>query len=877
MIAHLALLGAVLLAPPNDGNGRTLRALRVTAAHGAPTVDGRLDDAVWAASDSISDFIQTEPNEGEVACFRTVGRIAFDAQAIYVAIRAYDSEPDKIMAQLTRRDQESASDWLYVGFDSHHDLRTAYIFGVNPAGVKQDAFAADGAPLDLTWNAVWDVATQRDEQGWTAEFRIPLSALRFAADGDGVWGLQMTRLVQRTRELSRWGPTPQDEPRRVARFGTLHGLTDLPAPRRLEILPYTVSSMTRAPGDLGNPFYASTDWTATAGLDMKYGVTSDLTLDLTVNPDFGQVEADPSQVNLSAYETFFPEQRPFFTEGADIFRFGIALGDGDDANEKLFYSRRIGRAPQRSVNAPADGYIETPGQTTILGAAKLSGRVPGGWSVGMLNALTGEERAHVSDGFGVRAEEAVEPLTNYSVLRARRAMNQGRTQVGGVVTGVVRSLDDSDLEFLRSSAFAGGVDLSHRWKQDEWLASAFLLGSRINGSTDAIIRAQRSSARYFQRPDADHVDVDSAATSMSGWAANYQVVKIAGGHWRGGLLGQVRSPGFEVNDLGYQRDADQITNAGFLGYRDMTPGCWFRSISLNTNMWKGQNFGGENTALGMNVNGNAQLLNYWNGYAGIGHNFPAYSTAALRGGDAILRPPTYNGWFGLHSDNRKRFTVGANGNWRLEEEVGGRSLRFSLNSGWRFSPSSQVSLAPFYSVNRDGWQYVGTATDGDGGKHFVFGELNQETFGMSARVNQTFTPNLSFQLYAQPFVSSGSYPLYREVRDPRAARFGERFRTFASSQVSLEDDGATIALDTDRNGSPDIRFDTPDFTVRDFKLNAVLRWEYRLGSTLFFVWSHGRSNEDDRGEFHPRRDLDVLFGEPSTNVFLIKANWWVNL
>jgi hypothetical protein len=875
MLTHILLLGAAALQPADTANDRSVHAFRVSAAQGAPVLDGRLDDAVWAQADSVRDFIQIEPRQGEPSAYRTVARVAFDNQNVYVGIRAYDPQPEKISAQLTRRDQDSSSDWLYVAFDSHRDLRSAYVFAVNPLGVKRDFIKVDGRGDDFGWDAVWEVATRRDELGWTAEFRIPFSALRYSTEKD-VWGFQIARMVERDREFSMWTHVRPDEQRVVARFGELHGMRGIPAPRRLEIMPYSVSSLTRAPGDAANPFYSTSKPWGSAGVDVKYGVSSDLTLDLTINPDFGQVEADPSQVNLSAFETFLPERRPFFTEGADIFRFGLSLGDGNGANEQLFYSRRIGRAPQLHADGRG-GYVDAPQQTAILGAAKLSGRVPGGWSVGAMNAVTRREVARVADSdwrpgqqFG---EQVVEPLATYGVFRAQRNSSDGRTQIGVVGTGVRRDLDE-ETDALRSSAVAGGADFSHRWNGDAWLASGYLVGSRIGGSTDAIVRAQRSSARYFQRPDADHLRLDSAATSLSGWSGNYMLGKVAG-RWVGGVLGQVRSPGFEVNDLGYQRDADLISNVLWLGHRSFDQGRWFRNYGLNFNGWNSHDFGAERLETGANVNGWGQLVNYWHVNAGVNRGMGGLSTGALRGGPAIRTPGAWNSWGGVSSDSRKAVAGSVNLSGQVRDEDAGWSYNLNTSVRWRPSASSSVSLSPFFAANHNRWQYVSQPVDGTGSRHYLFGELDQRTVGASLRLNQTFTPALSLQMYAQPFVSTGAYDGFKAAVNPRARRFDDRFQAFDESAVSRGESSHTI--DLDGNGSADLRFGNPDFSVRDLNLNAVLRWEYRLGSTIFFVWSHGRNSFDRDGSFQPRQDFERLFGEPSRNVFMIKANYWMSL
>ena len=848
---------------PPGGGTLALNAHRITAAAGAPVLDGKLDDAVWAAADSVHSFTQKAPDEGQPSRYPTVARVAFDNDAVYVGIRAYDPDPAKMVAQLTRRDEDSSSDWLLLAFDSRHDQRTAYAFMVNPAGVKRDFVIADGQDDDDGWDAVWEVAVARDDKGWTAEFRIPLSALRFAPNGDGVWGLEVGRAVPRTNEQSFWAPLKRDESRVVSRFGELRGLRGLPSPRRLEVLPYTVSGATRAPGAGDDPFFHHTAWRGSAGVDVKYGVTSDLTLDATVNPDFGQVEADPSQVNLTQYETFLAEKRPFFTEGADIFRFGIALGDGDDATESLFYSRRIGRTPHYGMDGR---YVSEPTQTTILGAAKLSGRVGSGWSLGALGALTGEESGRGIADDGTRFSQVLEPMTGYGVLRLRRELNGGRTQLGVVGTGVHRRLGGTDITDLPGDAYAGGFDFSHRWGNDAWLANGYVLGSTVHGESPAILTLQTSPARYYQRPDADYVRLDSSATSLGGWASGYWVARVKG-RWQGGVLGIARSPGFEVNDVGYLRQADQVTNAVYLQRRAFTPEGIFRNWRIGSNAWDGRDFGGRVISRGGNLNFSAQLLSYWGFYGGMEHDLAALNNGALRGGPSILGTATTNGWFGVYSDGRKRVSGELSFNLSREGETGATSWGSSLNLSWRPTPSATLSLSPFYSRNRSGWQYVAAPADEAGATHYLFGALDQQTVGTSVRISQTFTPTLSLQLYAQPFISAGTYRGYLEVADPRAKRFADRFTPVEATQ---DGDGTFTAA----NGAS---WSNPDFDYRAFNLNAVLRWEYRLGSTMYFAWSHSRDGSVDDGQFRLWHDTHALFGYRPTNVFLVKVNWWVSL
>ncbi len=885
MLAHLALLGTTLLAPPAD-TLKSIDALRLPPGE-APVLDGRLDDAAWSRAAPARGFVQFTPNPGAPASHDTEARVAYDDQAVYVALRMHDPRPDSIVGQLSRRDENPYSDRVLVAFDSYHDRRTAYAFGVNPRGVKTDLFVFNDGEDDTGWNAVWDAAARVDSAGWTAEFRIPLSQLRYSAadlEGGKVWGFNVKREVARTREESFWAPLLPNVSGMVSRFGELRGLSGLPSPRRLEVQPYSVAQLTRAPEEGGNPFYRRNDSAAGVGADVKYGITSNFTLTATLNPDFGQVEADPSQVNLSAYESFFPEQRPFFVEGADIFRFGLGAGDGDFGSEALFYSRRIGRAPQGTSRIPDDAAFDrTPDASTILGAAKLTGKTPGGWSVGVLNAVTGREEARFTlPGETRDRSTAVEPLTNYAVGRVIRDFRQGKSAVGGIFSMTHRRLDEEDsLDFLRSAAYAGGVDARHRFGGGNWEVRTWVLGSVVTGDSTAIRRAQRSSTRYFQRPDADHLDYDWTRTSLSGWAASMEMLKIGGGNWRGGGVANLRSAGFEVNDLGYQRDADQALAAGFLQYRRSEAGKTFRSWNLNLNGWTASTLGREVTSLGGNVNGSFQLLNFWNGNAGIGREMGVTSVKALRGGPSLDVPGSVNLWMGMSSDRRQKVFGGLSASTWWEDETDGRSWEVSPWATWRASTRSELSLSPSVSRSLSAWQWVDGVESDDGESHYVFGRLDQTTAALTARLSYTFTPDLSLQLYAQPFVSAGEASDFREValtqggsRVAAADGFAARLRPL---DLVRGEDGYRAP------GAGGLRFDSPDFNFKEFRSNAVLRWEYRPGSTLFVVWSQGRQDELADGSFGLRRDMgrlfgfDERFGVPSTNVFLVKVNYWLNL
>ncbi len=853
-----------------DPRGRapvpTLPAVRVQGA--PPVIDGNLDDPAWADAPVATDFVQMEPHEGRPASERTEVRVLYDDEALYVAFRAWDSEPDSIVGQLTRRDQQSYSDRVHVLVDSYFDRRTAFHFAVNPLGVKTDLYRYNDSMEDIGWDAVWDVATRIDDQGWTAEFRIPLSQLRFSGAADQTWGINFGRDIARRNEMSVWAPLSQQDQSIVSRSGELQGIRDLSPRRRIEVLPYSVARATRAPGDAANPFHSSTEMAGEMGGDVKMGITNNLTLDLTVNPDFGQVEADPGQVNLTAFETFLPERRPFFVEGASIFNFGIGVGDGDGSAESLFYSRRIGRAPQGSVTVQ-DGWVDHPSQTRILAAGKLSGKTENGWSVGALSALTGSAEARIAHMDGTRESRTVEPLSNYSVFRLQRDFQDGSSAVGAIGTAAVRDGDPAEALGLRDRAFTGGVDFRHRFRDNTLELKGYLLGSHVSGSAASIESTQRSPARYFQRPDADHLALDPAATSLLGWSANLELFKVGGGPWRYASLTQVRSPGFEANDLGFMPRADYVNQVGYVGYRQNEPGRWLRNWGLHTNAWTAWTFGGEQIDLGGNVNGNVTLNNNWNGYGGVNLNTAPLNTALLRGGPAIRTERQWNGWNGVNSDSRRDLQGGMHLNWSVRPEADSWSVNLSPSLRWRPSERATVRMNPFANWRVEDRQWVDRVGT-EAGPAYVFGRMDQTTYGLTARLDLALSPTLSLQFYGQPFMSAGSFGEFKQVTDPRGSTYADRF-----APVDARLDGDRFAADLNGNGVEE-RFRNPDFNVAQFRSNAVVRWEYRPGSALFLVWGQARDHFSQNGQLRLGEGMGDLFEQPSENVLMLKVSYWLS-
>jgi len=852
---------------------RAARAVRAQPA--GPRIDGHLDDPAWGSASIQSDFTQRQPSEGRPSAERTEFRVVYTDEALYVGVRAFDSQPDAIFGQLTRRDVGSASDVIVVMIDSYRDRRTGFDFWVNPVGVKQDLYRSNDTEEDASWDAVWDVATSRDSGGWTAEYRIPLSQLRFPRAELLRFGFDVCRQIIRLNEVACWQPLPRTAQQMVSLFGDLEGLEGIRPPRRLEVLPYSVGRLSRAPAEAGNPFRTGEEYAARAGGDIKLGIGSNLTLDATFNPDFGQVEADPAVLNLTAFETFYSERRPFFTEGADIFRFPLSLGDGDGANEQLFYSRRIGRQPQGSPDVPEGGYGESIRQTSILAAGKLSGRLHSGWTIGLLGARTAQERAEIEDPSGVRTAQVVEPASNFFVGRLARDFRNGRTTVGLFGTATNRELPRS-MDWLRSSAYSLGLNWSHRFRHDTYQFRGRLVGTRVLGSEAAIAATQRSSARYFQRPDRDYgPNYDTTLTSLNGYDGLAEFGKIGGGHWRFLTAVDVRSPGFEPNDAGYMRDVDQLTHVIWVGYREFQPGRIFQNFGVNVNYWNAWDFGWDKYQAAGNINGDYTFRNYWGGYFGFETSRGGHSNVTLRGGPSMLRQSSLGAWGGLYSDERKKLRGELNLSGGATEGTGGWYVDFSPYLTWRPSGRADISAGPSVNWNVDDAQWLGRS-DALGSTHYLFGRLHQRTAGATLRCNVTFTPTLSLQVYAQPFVSQGHYVNFKQVADPRAERYADRWDVFGPDRL-IASAGGDVSIDLDRDGTADVDLGAQDFSYTAFRSNVVLRWEYRPGSTLFVVWQQGREGMSSNGSFRLGGGFRDLVRTMPENVFLVKLNYWLSL
>jgi hypothetical protein len=880
--AQVAIALSALLAP-------ALASAQNSSVHPTPPpVAGRLDEPDWQAGRPVTDFRQSQPNEGEPATQRTEVRFLYDEDALYIGARMFDTAGRSgVRTRLVRRDDDFNSDYVEIIFDTFHDHQGRVDFAVNPSGSRQDSYGPNGASLDPAWDAVWEVATRIDSLGWTAEFRIPLSQLRFPQrDSAQTWGLQVYRQENRLNELSQWAFWRLNEAGGPARFGHLEALHLRAGPGHAEILPYTVGRSTNLSGvDAADPFQRAHRLDARIGADFKYLVNSNLTLSGTVNPDFGQVEVDPAVINLSAFETYYPEKRPFFVEGAGMFSFGWlnCFFCSNVSNVDLFYSRRIGRSPQGAGNAYALGpHARVPENTHILGAAKLTGRVGTGWTLATLDAVTARETAPVETAARQRLSVQVEPFTNYFVGRLSRDLPGGNF-VRGMVTSVVRSLGDSTLRTqLNGHSEAAGVETNLWWSKRTYRFMGYVDVAQIAGDAPAILRAQRSSARYFQRPDRRNGSnglftnaYDSSLTAMRGYALFGRFAKEAG-DWLGELSTMIKSPGFEANDVAFDSQADRIWMSANLAREFTKPNRFARSMVFIAGGQQAYNFSHDLVDRQVQAYASVTLHNYWDLTTFFIYRPRRLDDQLTRGGPVVALASQRYWYASVSTDRRKALVASLEPHYSCSD---GR-CSWDLTVQATIKPASYVSLvlSPSYSDYSTRSQYVTSVADPTAvamyGRRYVFGDLHQRTLSMDTRLNVTFTPGLTLQLYAQPLIGSGRFTNFKEFDRPRSlARsiYGVDVGTIAL-------DSGAYAVDPDAAGPASaFSFGNPDFNLRSLRGSAVLRWEFLPGSIVYFVWTQSRSQQAAVGDFSFGRDLRALFNAPSDNIFLVKVTYWLGL
>jgi hypothetical protein len=905
LAAALLCAGTSLLAQQSadtTAGRRMTHAVPVPTAVAAPkighiTVDGKLDEDAWSKATPVTEFTQVDPKENEPATQRTEVRFLYDDEALYVGARMYEKNGAKdVVTRLVRRDADQESDYFEVVIDAYHDHLGRAFFDINPSGSKFDALGVGASNPDASWDGIWEAGTKIDSLGWTAELRIPYSQLRFSRAEVQTWGLQVRRFMQRSHEYVQWSHWKKTEVGGPSRFGHLEGIRIGSVPKHLEVLPYVVSrSRHIRPSAPGDPFNDGSRQDMRAGGDVRALLTSNLTLDATINPDFGQVEVDPATVNLSALETFFEEKRPFFVAGSGIFNFGSAncYFCSNFNSIESFYSRRIGRAPQGAGLASGD-FVDVPENSTILGAAKITGRTSGGITVGLLNAVTRREVASIVNDDGSRLKQEVEPLTNYFVGRATKDFRSGNIVLGGIATSVVRSLGDQRLrDRLTSHAESFGSDLVLNWDKKNYslLASAEL--SNVAGDSAAMLRVQRSSARYYQRPDRKFRTgglfggefFDGAyrpgATSLQGLATYTRLAKDGGNfNWEAQL--NTRTPGFEVNDISFLSRADYVQQVYNQSYNWTKPTRWYRDIAYIIGGQQTQNFDGDLTNRDYHFWVGSGTPQFWRWNFWLMHGSQTYDDRALRGGPVALSPAYDILSVNVNTDSRRAVVFNANSQVNHNTD-GGFQSRVNTSARWKPVSNVQVTFGPSYSLNRNMQQYVTSVEDATNtafyGNRYALSTLVQKTLSLDTRLAVTFTPTSTLELYVQPFVASGAYSDFKEFDAPRTLHKSIYGRDRGTITATRDASGTVTSytVDPDAAGpAASFTFDNPSFNRRSLVGNAVYRREYRPGSTVYVVWTQSRDDElRNVGDFEFGRDRSALFATHPDNIFLVKVNYWL--
>ncbi|MFT3980833.1 MAG: DUF5916 domain-containing protein [Ferruginibacter sp.] len=839
------------------------------------TIDGIPNEDAWNAVPFGGDYTQWQPNDGKPPSHPTQFKILYDDKYLYVAYWAHDASGDSVVRRMGRRD-DFPGDFCEINIDSYHDKRTAFSFTISASGVRGDEFVSDnGNNWDESWNPIWLAKTHVNAKGWTAEIRIPFSQLRYGDEKEKVWGIQLMRRIFRKEERSTWQYIPQRTGVWVSAFGELHGIKDIPMHKQVEIAPYITAQASSYKKEPGNPFAKGFDKKVTAGVDGKVAITNNLILDYTINPDFGQVEADPSQVRIDGFQNFFSERRPFFIESRNIFDYqltGSAAG-GDYDSDLLFYSRRIGSSPHGFVNVADGQFVKAPQNTTILGAAKFSGKTKKGLSIGILESITERERA-VIDSAGVRTKQLVEPLTSYFVGRLQQDYNGANTVIGGIFTAVNREKGLNNM--LHTGAYTGGLDFLHQWRNRWWFIKGNIIFSHVTGSKEAILNTQTSFEHLFQRPGADELDLDSNRTALTGTAATIRFGKQAG---PGGKKGQVfkfetgvtlRSPQLELNDIGFMLTTNEINHFTWAGLHFQKPISVFRNMRFNYNHWSRWDYSGKFLFQLFNTNAHATFRNNWQVGAGYNWNPFEISNNALRGAGAMRRPNGMGYWTYVNSDYRKKVQASVEYNrfWGFQGTVLSNDYTLSVT----VQPMNALNLtlsAGYSDYYRKQDQFVRNIPFGNQTRTII-SQLNQNTLRFTARLNYNITPDLTLQYYGQPFITRPMYKNFAYVTNPLAKNYDQRYQRFTADQVTLNNN--VYSIDENRDGTADYSFGNPDFNFVQFNSNLIARWEYRPGSELYLVWNQGNTPYayGSINDALTKSLFNNVFNDERRNIFLVK-------
>jgi hypothetical protein len=869
-LSCLLLLASALEAQERsaDVTAERKQATAVRVPDGTVQIDGRLDEEAWDQAVAITDFVQKEPVEGAPPSEPTEVRIVYDNSAVYIGARMHDRGHAGIQAPLGRRDDiEDQAEYLLVSLDTFQDRLTAYAFGVSATGVRMDRqYRQDNETnLDEGFDPVWEARTTIDAEGWTAELWIPFSQLRFNERPEHVWGMNIQRSTPTLNEMDYWVPVPRTERGWASRFGDLRGIQGVRPTRRIEVLPYIAGGSTingnRSPG---NPFDDGRNLTSRVGVDLKMGLGPSLTLEATVNPDFGQVEADPAEVNLSAFETFFAEKRPFFTEGANLLNLAQA--------NNFFYSRRIGASPTVSLSGD---YVDYPSTSTILASAKLTGRLSSGLSVGVLGAVTDEEYGRVFnvDSVGI-ARTRVAPRTTYGVARVQQEFGRLASTVSIMGTVVHRDLGEGDplAELLPRRAFTGSGDSALRFKDGEYQIRSYAGFTYVQGEATAIARKQRSNAHLFQRPDKDYSPYDPTRTVLNGYKAGGTLERVSGRHWLWNTTIDFESPGFDPNDTGRLMASDGVRFNWAVRYRETTPGERFRTYAINFTQSNVFNYALNRQTGNARLELNLTWLNFWNTTVSTGPDFRFLDAAQTRGGPLMGTPRGWTVTGSIRSRAAARTVWNGGITLATDEQDGGT---VNVNAGLSVRPGSQwqVSVTPRYIRETNSQQYVTTRDGGRSetyGQRYIFSYIDRSTFSTQIRMGYTFRPDLTLDIYAEPFAASGHYYNFGELAAPRA-RDLRSYGVAPETTVSVQPDGSRIVID----GGQTFTLGNEDFNDRSFRSNVVLRWEWRPGSTLHLVWQQDRRGETNTGERVGAGDLFGAFDHAGSNFFVVKTSFWL--
>jgi hypothetical protein len=853
------------------------RSVHAVYAPSAIVVDGVLDEAAWSAAEPVTQFVQGDPVEGAVPSQRTEVRVLFDHDALYIGAHMFDSSADSIVRELSRHDQGTRSDKFLVYLDPYRDRRSGYYFGLNAAGTQYDGTLYNDAWSDDSWDAVWEGRVHSDAQGWTLEMRIPFSQLRFPHSVAQVWGINFMRQMGRGFENIYFVCRPHKTSGFVSLFAELTGLENINLANSIEFVPYASSKSEFTPAEPQDPFHGSRTVSGLAGGDLRMPVGGSMTLNATVNPDFGQVEVDPAVVNLSDVETYFPEKRPFFVEGSSIFDAGQQGGSDywgfNFWEPTFFYSRRIGHAPEGSLPDNV-AYSDVPSGTTILGAAKLSGKPVDGLNIGVLQAITSRENASLQMNDLSRDQFEVEPPAYYGVFRALKEYPGRRHGLGMITTVTYRGLDGSVLrDQFNRDAVVSAIDGWHFLDKNQvWVLSGWAGGSLLQGTAARITDVQIDPVHYYQRPDARSFSVDSNATSLTGYGARVWLNKEKGNWISNSALGML-SPGLDVSDLGFEAHSDWINGHAGVGYKWTEPTKYVKNHMVLGAIFGSSDFDGNLTTSGAWARAFWWFTNNWTLNPSIAYNPESVNPRRARGGPLMLNKPGLELYLAGDTDGSRTRYYSINYDQYTQPEE--NSYSYSVNPFFTYKPRANLrfDLGPGYQVSRDGAFYVDAVADPSAtntyGTRYVFARLDQQILSINVRLNVSFTPYVSLQFFGQPLISSGRYSDFRELARPKSLDFtgpGGGPWTY---------DPVTRVYDPDGAGPTD--GEVKDFNSTSVRGNAVFRWEYRPGSAFYLVWTQQRADDASMPDFDFSGSMRRMFSADASNIFLAKVTYYLGL